>query len=331
MRRDHVPAIVHVTELTQPQGHSTSGSHERYKSKERLAWERRTTACAGCASGCSPQGIAGEPSSRRSRHEAARGRARGAAPAWDAFQAPILERGARASSRSPRRSPEPAAPRAEIDADLAALGRRRPDAAPGRAGRGARGADRDAPASRDSGAPRARSHWCAANEAETEERYGSHLYAKGAGSALAVAPVAPPGRGRLAERQRLRGAATPASTRRSRATRTWSPSARTSASSATSTRASPACRRSTASCASPTPGSARRRSWGRRSAWRCAACGRSPRSSTSTTSSTACRLSPTTSPRCAGGRAAARRRRSSSARAATGSRGSGTPARRWPA
>ncbi len=38
-RRDHVPAIVHVIELTQPQGHSTSGSHERYKSAERLAWE----------------------------------------------------------------------------------------------------------------------------------------------------------------------------------------------------------------------------------------------------------------------------------------------------
>lgn len=38
-RRDHVPAIIHVTELTQPQGHSTSGSHERYKSEDRLAWE----------------------------------------------------------------------------------------------------------------------------------------------------------------------------------------------------------------------------------------------------------------------------------------------------
>lgn len=38
-RRDHIPAIVHVTEVTQPQGHSTSGSHERYKSAERLAWE----------------------------------------------------------------------------------------------------------------------------------------------------------------------------------------------------------------------------------------------------------------------------------------------------
>lgn len=38
-REEHVPVIVHVDEMTQPQGHSTSGSHERYKSKERLAWE----------------------------------------------------------------------------------------------------------------------------------------------------------------------------------------------------------------------------------------------------------------------------------------------------
>ena len=39
-REKHIPAIIHVKELTQPQGHSTSGSHERYKSKERLAWEQ---------------------------------------------------------------------------------------------------------------------------------------------------------------------------------------------------------------------------------------------------------------------------------------------------
>lgn len=40
-REEHVPVLVHVTELTQPQGHSTSGSHERYKSKERLEWEQQ--------------------------------------------------------------------------------------------------------------------------------------------------------------------------------------------------------------------------------------------------------------------------------------------------
>ncbi|WP_149303031.1 alpha-ketoacid dehydrogenase subunit alpha/beta [Pareuzebyella sediminis] len=39
-REEHVPVIIHVTELTQPQGHSSSGSHERYKSQERLEWEK---------------------------------------------------------------------------------------------------------------------------------------------------------------------------------------------------------------------------------------------------------------------------------------------------
>ncbi len=39
-RNQHVPVLMHVEDLTQPQGHSTSGSHERYKTKERLAWER---------------------------------------------------------------------------------------------------------------------------------------------------------------------------------------------------------------------------------------------------------------------------------------------------
>jgi len=39
-REEHVPVLIHVRELTQPQGHSTSGSHERYKSRERLTWER---------------------------------------------------------------------------------------------------------------------------------------------------------------------------------------------------------------------------------------------------------------------------------------------------
>lgn len=39
-RNEHVPVLIHVEEMTQPQGHSTSGSHERYKSAERLKWEK---------------------------------------------------------------------------------------------------------------------------------------------------------------------------------------------------------------------------------------------------------------------------------------------------
>lgn len=41
IRAHHIPALFHIDELTQPQGHSTSGSHERYKSKERLQWEKK--------------------------------------------------------------------------------------------------------------------------------------------------------------------------------------------------------------------------------------------------------------------------------------------------
>lgn len=40
-REQHVPVLFHVEELTQPQGHSTSGSHERYKSSDRLTWEKQ--------------------------------------------------------------------------------------------------------------------------------------------------------------------------------------------------------------------------------------------------------------------------------------------------
>lgn len=40
IRETHIPAIFHIVEVTQPQGHSTSGSHERYKNKERLDWEK---------------------------------------------------------------------------------------------------------------------------------------------------------------------------------------------------------------------------------------------------------------------------------------------------
>ena len=40
-REEHVPVLVHVEELTQPQGHSTSGSHERYKDADRLQWEKK--------------------------------------------------------------------------------------------------------------------------------------------------------------------------------------------------------------------------------------------------------------------------------------------------
>ncbi len=59
-REEHVPCLVHVTELTQPQGHSTSGSHERYKSKERLQWEQEHDCVLKMKEWIQHEGIASE-------------------------------------------------------------------------------------------------------------------------------------------------------------------------------------------------------------------------------------------------------------------------------
>ncbi len=59
-REQHVPVLIHVLELTQPQGHSTSGSHERYKSKERLEWEQNWDGIAQMRNWMLSQGIATE-------------------------------------------------------------------------------------------------------------------------------------------------------------------------------------------------------------------------------------------------------------------------------
>lgn len=59
-REEHVPVLVHVTEMTQPQGHSTSGSHERYKSKERLTWEDEFDSIAQMRQWMLETGIASE-------------------------------------------------------------------------------------------------------------------------------------------------------------------------------------------------------------------------------------------------------------------------------
>ena len=89
VRREHKPALIHVTEMTQPQGHSTSGSHERYKSKERLRFETEYDCVARMRDWIIEFGIAGE--SQLEGWEAADKEAVEAARdlAWEAFQAPI--------------------------------------------------------------------------------------------------------------------------------------------------------------------------------------------------------------------------------------------------
>ena len=89
VRREHKPALIHVTEMTQPQGHSTSGSHERYKSKERLRFESEFDCVARMRDWIIEFGVASE--SQLEGWEAADKEAVEAARdlAWEAFQAPI--------------------------------------------------------------------------------------------------------------------------------------------------------------------------------------------------------------------------------------------------
>ncbi|MDX1476062.1 MAG: thiamine pyrophosphate-dependent enzyme [Saprospiraceae bacterium] len=60
VRETHIPAVFHILECTQPQGHSTSGSHERYKSKERLQWEEEVDCINAMADWMTASGIATE-------------------------------------------------------------------------------------------------------------------------------------------------------------------------------------------------------------------------------------------------------------------------------
>ncbi len=88
-RRDHIPVVFHVEEVTQPLGHSTSGSHERYKSEERLRWEedfdpikqfRQWIIESGMATAGELDSLAGE-----AEEEAKESRLK----AWEIFQSPI--------------------------------------------------------------------------------------------------------------------------------------------------------------------------------------------------------------------------------------------------
>lgn len=88
-RREHVPVLVHVQEVTQPQGHSTSGSHERYKSSERLRWEERFCCCNQLRHWLLANGIA-EADELDQIEASARQEARAAQKrAWQQFQEPI--------------------------------------------------------------------------------------------------------------------------------------------------------------------------------------------------------------------------------------------------
>lgn len=90
-REEHVPVLIHVEEVTQPQGHSTSGSHERYKSDERLEWEEEHCCVNNFKEWIIKEEIATEEELAELDKEARDEVQKGQKKAWEAFQNPIIE------------------------------------------------------------------------------------------------------------------------------------------------------------------------------------------------------------------------------------------------
>jgi pyruvate/2-oxoglutarate/acetoin dehydrogenase E1 component/TPP-dependent pyruvate/acetoin dehydrogenase alpha subunit len=89
VRESHVPAIFHIQEVTQPQGHSTSGSHERYKSKDRLEWEKEWDCIAKLREFIVENQVAAEDELLRIEEDAKQQARESKQRAWDNFITPI--------------------------------------------------------------------------------------------------------------------------------------------------------------------------------------------------------------------------------------------------
>jgi len=85
-REQHIPVLVHVEELTQPLGHSTSGSHERYKSKERLQWESEYDCNKQFRAWICSQGIATEQAINKLEKKIDQEVREGKKKAWEAYR-----------------------------------------------------------------------------------------------------------------------------------------------------------------------------------------------------------------------------------------------------
>lgn len=90
-RENHTPVLIHVQELTQPQGHSTSGSHERYKSKDRLAWEAEYDCVTKMREWMLANNMATEDELKQIDEDAKKTVRESKRAAWEAYVNPIKE------------------------------------------------------------------------------------------------------------------------------------------------------------------------------------------------------------------------------------------------
>jgi pyruvate/2-oxoglutarate/acetoin dehydrogenase E1 component/TPP-dependent pyruvate/acetoin dehydrogenase alpha subunit len=186
VRGQHVPAIVHVTELTQPQGHSTSGSHERYKSPERLAWEQDHDCLRRMRSWMVEKEITDPAELDRCQEEDRQLVREMQRLAWRRYREPV---------EAERREFLDLAGKLAAEPGLAEAAKKAGE----RLGRVPHPLRRDllvaaqnlrvAAAGMDSAPVRQLTAWKRRLEDEGRQRYGEHLYAQGAGSALRVPRV----------------------------------------------------------------------------------------------------------------------------------------------
>lgn len=190
-RDKHVPCIIHVTEMTQPLGHSTSGSQERYKTAERLNWEREHDCLLKMREWIIDQHIAppGELDNLERNAEKLVENLR--VKAWHAFSRPIYDERQQAAELIQKI--EATSPQA---GEIASIRRRllareaplRRDILP--AVHEVLVLTRDEP--REPGSAIARLvEWKKEQESLNDERYGSHLYSQSSESALNVGEVKP--------------------------------------------------------------------------------------------------------------------------------------------
>ena len=90
-REEHVPVLIHVNELTQPQGHSTSGSHERYKDADRLAWEAEYDCNVKLREWMIANGMATDDELKEIENSIKREVRDGKKAAWTAFVQPLKQ------------------------------------------------------------------------------------------------------------------------------------------------------------------------------------------------------------------------------------------------
>jgi len=187
VRREHVPALVHVVELTQPQGHSTSGSHTRYKSAERLQWEREHDALPRMRAWIVEQGMAtAEALDALEKEEVQHVRAARDA-AWQAYQSPIDAEAEALAAVIDGAAADAGEARARLEAERDDLRRRK---APLRRDL-AVAAHRALAAARGTPAAEPLVRWRREQEERMAERYHTHLLSESAEAATKV-PAVPP-------------------------------------------------------------------------------------------------------------------------------------------